>query len=187
MKIKTLIAIFASILVIGANLFVISAKQGSVNSKVLLSKVFSFNHFAYATDPGFYGDYSGPTGSNYPNGVADCSSLTPESYDIDVSIGSNSGQKLSKYLNGEGRFDASVGRIGSAGLKFEGGRSSDNSSGNTSNSRIKGTMYVDVSTARPQYIYCDYLNPIPCVEHTDPCNELKAQCYNDALRAFGFQ
>ena len=98
MKIKTLIAISASILVIGANLFVISAKQGSVNSKVLLSKVFSFNHFAYATDPGFYGDYSGPTGSNYPNGVADCSSLTPESYDIDVSIGSNSGQKAQARL-----------------------------------------------------------------------------------------
>ncbi len=186
MKIKTLIAISASILVIGANLFVISAKQGSVNSKVLLSKVFSFNHFAYATDPGFYGDYSGPTGYAYPNGIANCSNLAPESYDIDVTLTSNSGQKLSKYLDGEGSLSTSGLRFVNGNIRVEGGHSSDNSSGNTTTSRIKGTMYVDVSAARPQYIYCDYSDFTPCVEHTDPCNELKSQYYNEALSAFGF-
>ena len=186
MKIRTIIAISASVLVMGANLFVISAKQGNVNSKALLSKVFSFNHFAYALDMGDYGGYYGPTGTNYPNGYADCSVLKPESYDINVTLDSNSGQKLSKYLKGGGSLSTSGLRFVNGNIRMEGGNSSDNTSGNTSTNRIKGTLYVDVSAARPQYIYCDYLNPMPCVEHTDPCNELKAQYYNEALSAFGF-
>lgn len=186
MKFKTIIAISASALVLGANLFVISAKQGSVNSKQLLSKVFSFNHFAYALDMGDYGGYYGPTGTNYANGYADCSSLAPESYDINVTIDSNSGQKLSKYLSGGGSLNTSGLRFVNGNIRMEGGNSSDNTSGNSSTSRITGTMYVDVSAARPQYIYCNYKNEIPCVEHTDPCNELKEQHYNAALSAFGF-
>lgn len=186
MKFKTFIAFSASILVIGANMFVISAKQGSVNSKNLLSKVFSFNHYAYATDPGFPGDYSGPTGTSYPNGIANCEKIVPESYDIDVTLNSNSGQKLSKFLNGGGNLSTSGLRYLNGTIRMEGGNSSDNSSGNNSTYRIKGKMIVDVSTARPQYIYCDYSDYTPCVEHTDPCNELKIQYYNEALSAFGF-
>ena len=87
MKLKTIIAISASIFLVGANLFVISAKQGSVNCKNLLSKTFSFNHFAYADDPGFIsGSY--PTGKAYPDGIADCSSMEIEEYSIDVKINS---------------------------------------------------------------------------------------------------
>ena len=184
MKIKSFMAITASILV-GANLFVISAKQGSVNCKDLLSKAFSFNHYAYATDPGSYGVY-GPTGTTYPNGVADCSVLEVESYSIDVKINSITGQNLKKYVDAGGSLSTSGIPYVNGQLKIEGGNSSDNSSGNNSTYRIKGKMIVDISTARPQYIYCDYSDYTPCVEHTDPCNELKIQYYNEALSAFGF-
>ena len=175
-------AITASILV-GANLVVISAKQGSVNCKDLLSKAFSFNHYAYATDPGSYGVY-GPTGTTYPNGVADCSVLEVESYSIDVKINSITGQNLKKYVDAGGSLSTSGIPYVNGQLKIEGGNSSDNSSNNNSDARIKGTMYVNVKAARPQYIYCDYKNSNLCVDHTDPCNELKNRYREQAFRTF---
>ena len=95
MKLKLIMALSASVIISGANLFVISAKQGSVNCKELLVKAFSFNHFAYAEDPG-YDDGTSVTGSNYTDGYADCSVLSIESYNIDVALKSNAGQKLKK-------------------------------------------------------------------------------------------
>ena len=184
MKLKTLIAISASIILVGANLFVISAKQGSVNCKNLLSKAFSFNHYAYATDPGSNNGY-GPTGKAYPNGVADCSVLEVEPYSIDVKLTSNSGQKLKSYVDAGGNLSTSGIPYVNGQVKIEGGNSSDNSSNNISDARIKGTLYVNVAAAKPQYIYCDYLNSNLCVEHTDPCNDLKNRYREQAFKTFG--
>lgn len=176
-------AITASILV-GANLFVISAKQGSVNCKDLLSKAFSFNHYAYATDPGSYG-FTQTCGNVEIGDIADCSKLEIESYYIDVKLDSNAGQKLKKYVDAGGSLSTSGIPYVNGQLKIEGGNSSDNSSNNNSDTKITGTMYINVRTAKPRYIYCDYQNYIPCTEHVDPCNDLKNQYRMQALSTFG--
>jgi len=174
MKLKLIMALSASVIISGANLFVISAKQGSVNCKELLVKAFSFNHFAYAEDPG-YDDGTSVTGSNYTDGYADCSVLSIESYNIDVALNSNAGQKLKKYVDAGGSLNTSGVPYVNGSVSISGGN----------NSRITGTMYVDVRAARPQYVYCDYHNSRPCIEHTDPCNELKNTYRAQALKTFG--
>lgn len=184
MKIKLFMAISASVLFAGANLFVISARQGSVNCKELLAKAFSFNHFAYAEDPG-YNDGTSATGSNYADGYADCSILSVESYNIDVALNSNAGQNLKKYADAGGDLSTSGVPYVNGHVSVSGGNSSNNTSTNTSNTRIVGTMYVDVRAARPQYVYCDYHNNRSCIEHTDPCNELKNTYRAQALNTFG--
>lgn len=184
MKLRSFMAITASALVIGANLFVISAKQGSVNSKTLLSKAFSFNHFAYANDPGFY-DASYPTGESYPNGIADCSSIGIEEYSIDVKVNTNAGQTLMNYVQGGGSLSTSNIPYVNGNVSLSAGNNSNNSSNNNCDLKIVGILRVDVSTARPQYVYCDYRNHNMCYENTDPCNRLKEQYLKQALSTFG--
>ena len=70
-------------------------------------------------------------------------------------------------------------------VTINGGSNTNNSSNNNVDARIVGTMNVDVRTARPQYVYCDYRNTILCTEHTDPCNELKNTYRANAFRTFG--
>ena len=184
MKLKTIIAISASIFLVGANLFVISAKQGSVNCKNLLSKTFSFNHFAYADDPGFIsGSY--PTGKAYPDGIADCSSMEIEEYSIDVKINSSAGQNLKKYIDAGGSLKTNGLRFIDGNVSINGGNNSNNSSNNSSDMRIVGKIIVNVKTARPQYVYCDYRDQIKCDDNPDPCSELKQDYLNKAKATFG--
>lgn len=184
MKLKTIIAISASIFLVGANLFVISAKQGSVNCKNLLSKTFSFNHFAYADDPGFIsGSY--PTGKAYPSGIADCSSMEIEEYDIDEKLTSSAGQNLKKYVDAGGSLKTNGLRYIDGNVSLSGGSNSNNSSNNNYDSRIRGKLIVNVRTARPQYVYCNYYNDVECYENPDPCSQLKLDYLERAKEIFG--
>ena len=185
MKLKSFIVISASILLVGTNLFVISAKQGNVNCKALLSKTFSLNHFAYANDPGYYGP-SIPTGVAQPNGIADCSILEVEYYNIDVKLSSAQGQKLKKYVDAGGSLSTANIPYVNGTVSISGGNNSNNSSSNNVDAKVTGTMIVDVRAAKPQYVYCDYRNNVPCTgEHPDPCNELKNDYRERAFRTFG--
>ena len=184
MKLKSIMAISASILLVGANLFVISAKQGSVNCKSLLSKTLSFNHFAFAgIDAGVY-DNTMPHGDVEVGEIANCSVLEIESYGIDVKLRSTAGQKLKKYVDGNLNLSAEGIPYVSGKVVLSGGNSSDNSSNDDTNVRIIGDMYINVMAARPRYIYCDYQNHIPCKEHVDPCNELKDEYRKQAIATF---
>lgn len=183
MKLKSIMAISASILLVGANLFVISAKQGSVNCKSLLSKTLSFNHFAFANmDAGSYG-YTRPCGDVVVGDIATCKGV--ESYDVNVSIKTDKGQKLSKYIKGETSMSADIGHCVDVNVAVTGGNSSDNSASDEADVRIKGTIKIDISSARPRYIYCNYLNFIPCTEHVDPCNELMSKYRAEVFSMFG--
>ena len=185
MKLKSIMAISASILLVGANLFVISAKQGSVNCKSLLSKTLSFNHFAFANmDAGSYG-FTRPCGNVEAGDITNCNALKAESYDVNVSIKSDKGQKMSKYINGETHVSAEAGPYLSADLAVRAGNSADGSSNDEENIRIVGTININAKTARPRYIYCDYHNYIPCTEHVDPCNELMSKYRAEAFSLFG--
>ena len=184
MKLKSIMAISASILLVGANLFVISAKQGNVNCKSLLSKTLSFNHFAFANDAG-YNFGSSTYGNAKPNGIADCSSLRVETFHIDVKLDSQAGLKLKSYADGNLNLSAQGVPYVSGGVSISAGTSSDNSSNDSSDSKIIGDMFFDVRTARPQYVYCDYQNYNTCIDHADPCNELKNACRKEALSVFG--
>lgn len=184
MKFKTIMAISASIFLIGANMFVISAKQGSENCKNLLSKTFSFNHFAYSSDPGSYNGLF-PTGNAYPNGIADCKTIGVEEYAIDVKLSSKAGQNLKKYVDAGGSLSTSGIPHVNGTVSLSGGNNSNNSSNNDFNVKIVGTLKVNVTTARPQYIYCDYRDSDICYENTDPCSKLKLDYLERALTMFG--
>ena len=184
MKLKSIMAISASILLVGANLFVISAKQGNVNSKSLLSKALSFNHFAFANmDAGSYSGYY-PTGHAYPNGYADCRAIDVEEYGIDVKLSSKAGQNLKKYLDAGGSLSTSGIPYVNGTISLSGGNNSNNSSNNDFDMKIVGTLKVNVKAARPQYIYCDYRDSDRCYENTDPCSKLKLDYLERALTTF---
>ena len=155
MKFKTIMAISASVFLIGANMFVISAKQGSENCKNLLSQTFSFNPFAYSSDPG------------------------------SVKLSSTAGQNLKKYVDAGGSLSTSGIPYVNGTVSLSGGNNSNNSSNNDFNVKIVGTLNVNVTTARPQYIYCDYRDSDICYENTDPCSKLKQDYMERALTMFG--
>ena len=184
MKLKSIMAITASILLVGANLFVISAKQGNVNCKSLLSKTLSFNHFAFANQEGAFYDNTVPHGNVEIGDVANCGTIEIESYGIDVKLKSTAGQKLKKYADGGLNLSSEGIPHVSGKVTLSGGSSSDNSSNDDTNVRIIGDLYINVSAARPRYIYCDYQNQIPCKEHVDPCNELKDEYRKLAIQTF---
>jgi len=183
MKIKTIMAITATIFLVGANMFVISAKQGSVNCKNLLSKTFSFNHFAYAREAGSVNGFY-PSGRAYPNGIADCTPVGIEEYSIDEKLNSAAGQTLKKYVDAGGNLSTSGIPYVSGNVSLSGGNNSNNSSNNNCDVRIVGTLKVNVTTARPQYIYCNYTNSDYCFENTDPCSKLKLDYLERALKLF---
>lgn len=183
MKFKSIVAITASVLFAGANLFVISAKQGNVNCKDLLVKAFSLNHIAYATDPGMPGGVLS-RGVDYANGIADCSSVQVESLAVEVNISSTAGQQLSKYIDASGSGGFNRGMI-RADLSVSGGASSGSSSNNQNGGKIVGTIYIDVTTARPEYVYCDRSNYNDCWKYEDPCSSYKAMYREDVRREFG--
>lgn len=184
MKHNLLMAITASALLVGANLFVISAKQGNVNCKELLAKAFTFNHFAYADDPGEIPGSIKSRGVDYSNDIADCSIIETESINVDVSISSTAGQALSKYLNGSAGGAYNGGPI-TASLSISGGAGSSNSSNNQNGGRIKGTIYINVKTAKPEYVYCDRSNNNVCWSIPDPCNTTKMLLRRDIRKEFG--
>lgn len=182
MKFKSIVAITASVLFTGANLFVISAKQGNVNCQELLVKAFSLNHIAYATDPGMPGAVRS-RGSDYSNEIADCSAVQVEEIDVNVTIASTAGQELSKYLNGglTGGFDRGPVR---AELSANAGVNSGSSSNNQTGGTITGKIYIDVRQARPEYVYCDRSNNNECWKYEDPCSSYKAMYRENIRREF---
>lgn len=184
MKHKLLMAISASVVLVGANLFVVSAKQGNVNCKELLVKAFTLNHFAYADDPGEIPGSIKSRGVDYSNEIADCSIMETEAISVDVSISSTAGQKLAKYINGSGSGGYNGGPI-SASLSISGGADSNNSSNNQNGGRIKGTIYINVKTAKPEYVYCDRSNYNDCWSIPDPCNTMKMLLRRDIRKEFG--
>lgn len=179
MRKKLFIAVVAMATIVAANLFVISAKQGNVKCKNLLSGSLFMNKIAYASDPGY---------SPFPDGRHEVGVVSCEKYnngkvtEIHYTVSNTSAK--SRQLKSD--FNLNVGVTapltmakveGEADAKWGANKESENSLSNS----FSGVWVIDIRTAVGVRVRCDEDNDIFCIEDNDPCSTLYSKAYKKFL------
>lgn len=179
MRKKFFIAVVAMATIVAANLFVISAKQGNVKCKNLLSGSLFMNKIAYASDPGY---------SPFPDGRHELETVSCSNYNngevttihYTVSNSHEKSRRLKSDFNlGVGvKAPLSMAKVeGEASAKWGADKEAENSLSNS----FSGVWVIDIRSASGKRIACDLDNQIICVEENDPCSTIYAKAYQKFL------
>lgn len=189
MKKKTIIVTVSMTLLIASNLFVISANEGNVKCKELITNTFAFNKIAYATEPGDGGsDLKGET-IVYEDSK-DCSKfnggqpLPPINYT--VTINSSEGNSLKNEFgfgtgaNADFKWKK-VDISGYAETSFNRGATKE--ADNTTTGTFSGLYNIDISMVTAYPIVCDNHDNKSCTPENNPCQKV----YRDEIKKFKMQ
>jgi len=178
MRKKLIVAVVAMATVVAANLFVISAKQGNVKCKNLLSSSLFMNKIAYANDPG--NNYNPNPGhapryvekvscANYNNGNVteikySLSNTSAKARQLKSDFNLNVGATAPiKWVDVKGEVDAKWG--------------ADKKSENNMTNFFSGIWSVDIRSANPYVVLCDGDGVANCIEDQDPCSSMYSRAY----------
>ena len=177
MRKKFFIAVMAMATVVAANLFVISAKQGNVKCKNLLSSSLFMNKIAYASDPGNNNNQphyapryvSKVSYANYANGQITeirytLSNTSAKARQLKSDFNLNVGATAPiKWVDVKGELDAKWG--------------ADKKSENNMMNSFSGIWAIDIRSANPYIVLCDGDGVANCIEDQDPCTTMYARAY----------